>query len=89
MLKLTSDNSLHWRHAEIAQSFLSLLFRRDISFNNDIVLFFFKSLVSDSIKTRFVAISFAESWLKVNKPKALKKVHLFEYAVCFFLFLYF
>lgn len=83
MLKLSTENSLHWRHIEIAQAFLSILFRRDISFTDDIVLFFFKLLVSDSIKTRRIAISITSGWLKVNKPKALKKVHLFEYAVCF------
>ncbi|KAI1720671.1 proteasome-substrate-size regulator, mid region domain-containing protein [Ditylenchus destructor] len=78
LLKLSVDSKLHWRHVDMAQSFLSLMLRKDMEFPADAVQLYFKLLVSDTIKTRKMAIAFLSSWLKINKPKSVKRAHPIE-----------
>uniref|UniRef100_A0A1I7RNY6 Proteasome activator complex subunit 4 n=1 Tax=Bursaphelenchus xylophilus TaxID=6326 RepID=A0A1I7RNY6_BURXY len=78
LVQLANDSTLHWRHAELAQSLLSLLLRRDIEYPKDAVIIFTKLLASDTIRTRKTAVSLMSSWLKINKPKANRVVFNFD-----------
>ncbi len=63
----------HWRHADLAQSLLSLMIRKDTVFTKEGIAVFIKLITHDSIKTRKMSIGFLGAWLKITRPKALKK----------------
>ena len=62
-MRLCLDSTLHWRQTEIAQSFISLLLRRDIVYPREAVLIFTKLLASDQVQLRKTAIGVLNSWL--------------------------
>ncbi|KAI6213761.1 hypothetical protein M3Y94_00189800 [Aphelenchoides besseyi] len=74
LVQFCNDSSLHWRHMELAQSLLSLLLRRDVEYPKDAVLIFTKLLASETIRTRKTAVNIMSSWLRINKPKAIREV---------------
>ena len=74
LCQICSNKELHWRHIDFAQALLSLLLRRDTNLQSNIVLHFFQLLISDSIKTRKLAVAFCSSWFKINRQKAKKIV---------------
>jgi proteasome activator subunit 4 len=78
LVELANDKSLHWRHTEMAQSLLSLLLRRDIEYPKAAVLIFECLLASDVIKARKTAVNIMSSWLRINKPKAIRQVLDFD-----------
>jgi hypothetical protein len=53
LVQLSNNTSLHWRHAELAQSLLSLLLRRDIEYPQSALLIFARLLSSDVIRSTF------------------------------------
>lgn len=78
LVSLCHDKSLHWRHTEMAQSLLSLLLRRDIEFPTSAILIFGRLLASDVIRSRKTAINIMSSWLRINKPKAVRQLVEFD-----------
>lgn len=80
LVQLCHDKSLHWRHTELSQSLLSLLLRRDIEYPKAAILIFARLLASDTIRTRKTAINIMSSYLKINKPKAVRQLFEFDKA---------
>lgn len=88
LVRLCNHSALHWRHQEIAQSLVSLLLRRDIEYPHAAVLIFSESsyiliktqqlviaaklLASDHMQLRKTAVGLLSSWLRINKPKAVR-----------------
>lgn len=73
LLSCAVDSSLHWRHTDLAQVFLSILIRRDADVNPDCVRLFLRLCIHDSLKTRKMGIAYIGAWLRINKPLAVKK----------------
>uniref|UniRef100_A0A915JHA1 Proteasome activator Blm10 mid region domain-containing protein n=1 Tax=Romanomermis culicivorax TaxID=13658 RepID=A0A915JHA1_ROMCU len=59
----------HWRHLDMAQSFLSLLVRYDQEYPSESIQAFVRLLVDDSIKTRRISVALLAANLKNNRPK--------------------
>ncbi|KAF8386338.1 hypothetical protein PRIPAC_75480 [Pristionchus pacificus] len=70
LLACAVDSSLHWRHTDLAQVFLSILIRRDAAVNPDCIRLFLRLCVHDSLKTRKMGIAYIGAWLRINKPLA-------------------
>ncbi|GMT08718.1 hypothetical protein PFISCL1PPCAC_15 [Pristionchus fissidentatus] len=73
LLASTVDCSLHWRHTDLAQVFLSILIRRDAEVNPDCIRLFLRLCIHDSLKTRKMGIAYVGAWLRINKPLAIKR----------------
>lgn len=72
LVNLSNDTNLHWRHADMAQSFLSLLIRRDMHFPADAIKLFVRLLIHDAIKTRKMSIALMAAVMKINSDKPVK-----------------
>ena len=58
LLQISMNKEHHWRHVDFAQALMSLLLRRDAKLPDPLIQHFFRLVVSDSIKTRKMAIGF-------------------------------
>ncbi|VDM54378.1 unnamed protein product [Angiostrongylus costaricensis] len=67
LLSLATDPNLHWRHVDMAQCFLPVL------------RMWVRLLVHDTVKARRMATAVVASWLKLNKPKAVKREWIIPY----------
>lgn len=59
----------------MAQSLLTLLFRRDLTVPDDIVVLFCRLLISETVRTRKSALTVITSWQKIVKIKAVKQLY--------------
>uniref|UniRef100_A0A7E4VS87 Proteasome activator complex subunit 4 n=1 Tax=Panagrellus redivivus TaxID=6233 RepID=A0A7E4VS87_PANRE len=72
------DPSLHWRHVDMAQVLLALLFRRDVKMPDDVVKLYFRLLSSDVLRTRKAALTVVTSWQKIVKVNVAKVAYKIE-----------
>ncbi|CAL2044582.1 unnamed protein product [Caenorhabditis brenneri] len=79
LFALTSDPTLHWRPLDMAYSMLSMQVRRDCPLPDNVVKMFVRLLVNDTVKTRRIASAVVASWLKMTKPKAVKREYVIPY----------
>ncbi|CAI5451722.1 unnamed protein product [Caenorhabditis angaria] len=71
--ELACDPNLHWRPLDMAHSMLSMQVRRDYPLPDEVIKMFVKLLINDTVKTRRIASAVVASWLKIMKPKAVKR----------------
>uniref|UniRef100_A0A8R1I1B4 BLM10_mid domain-containing protein n=1 Tax=Caenorhabditis japonica TaxID=281687 RepID=A0A8R1I1B4_CAEJA len=72
LFALANDSNLHWRPLDMAYSMLSMQIRRDSPLPDGVIKMFVRLLINDTVKTRRIASAVVASWLKINKPKAVK-----------------
>ncbi|CAD6193666.1 unnamed protein product [Caenorhabditis auriculariae] len=79
LVQLATDPNLHWRPVDMAHAMLSMLVRRDEQYPEDGIRLFVRLLVHDAVKTRRIAAAVLSSWLKMNKPKAVKRDYILPF----------
>ncbi|KAF1771043.1 hypothetical protein GCK72_002868 [Caenorhabditis remanei] len=79
LFSLANDPTLHWRHLDMSYSMLSMQIRRDCPLPDNVVKMFVRLLINDRVKTRRFAAEAVASWLKMTKPKAVKREYLIPY----------
>lgn len=79
LFTLANDPTLHWRPLDMAYSMLSMQVRRDCPLPDNVVKMFVRLLINDTVKTRRIASAVVASWLKMTKPKAVKREYVIPY----------
>ncbi|ULT88652.1 hypothetical protein L3Y34_007695 [Caenorhabditis briggsae] len=79
LFALANDPTLHWRPLDMAYSMLSMQVRRDCPLPDNVVKMFVRLLINDTVKTRRIASAVVASWLKMTKPKAVKREYVIPY----------
>lgn len=73
LFQVCNDRNLHWRHVSMAHTLITLMFRTDVPFPDEIVKYFTRLLIHDVAQTRQSALTLITSWQKLIKIKSIKQ----------------
>ncbi|XP_008209740.1 proteasome activator complex subunit 4 [Nasonia vitripennis] len=73
LLHALLEKNLHWRHRQIAMTFIYVMLNEEVKFSAKIVRFFLNSLINESIDERRMALRVMLFVFKQQKKKHIKK----------------